>query len=207
MLQAALIDNGVQGTSDYFVDRGELRFRRERIGAGWAPDFSYDDVLVVPNGSDHVALYRARASVAQLLARGGTVLCFCGFFTPWLPGSVWVHDNSRPNREVRYHVVNDALGLLDDVAIDTLDTNAHGISGWWACGGIQTARESSVVLADTWHRPVLVADTRSTPGLIIATASGPLGDADPSADAGSGLTRLYRNVMRAAAARQENQYA
>ena len=207
MLQAALIDNGVHGATDYFAGRTGIRYRTERIGAGWAPDFSHDDVIVVPNGSDHVALYRVREQVARFLESGGTVLCFCGFFTPWLPGNVWVHDNSRPNREVRYHAVNDALGLLDGVDVARLSTESHGISGWWACGGIETAHASSVVLADTWNRAVLVADTRSTAGLIIATASGPLGERDAAADDDAGLLRLYRNIIRAAAARKEIAHA
>lgn len=207
MLQAALIDNGTYGTSHYFADSAQLRFRRERIGPDWSPKFDGDDLIVVPNGSDHVALYRQRTAIDRLLQRGGSVLCFCGFFTPWLPGNVWVHDNLRPNREVRYHAVNDPLGLLDGVDIEQLAINEHGIRGWWACGDIHTDHADSVVLADTWNRAVLVADTRSTPGLIITTASGPLGDADPSAPAGDGLVGLYRNVIRAVLAQRETIHA
>ncbi|MDE2149365.1 MAG: hypothetical protein KGJ55_05940 [Gammaproteobacteria bacterium] len=206
MLKAALIENGDLGNRRHFVDNERIVYRHERIARGWTPDFSGDDLVVVPNGADHVALYRAREATAAVLARGGAVACFCGCFTPWLPGTVWIHDNSCPNREVRYHVVADPLGLMHGVDPARLSTESHGISGWWACGYLQTTYPESVVLADTWQRPVLIADTRSTPGLIVATASGPLGEPDPAAADGGGPLRLYRNILRAVAAHQERRH-
>lgn len=202
MLTAALIHNGVHGTERHFADTAQLRYRVERVGRAWRPDFSNDDLVVVPNGADHVALYAARTAIDAVLSRGGAVLCFCGCFTPWLPGAVWIHDNSRPNREVRYRVTADPLGLMDGVDPARLSTEPHGISGWWACGFLRTVHSSSVVLMDTWQRPVLIADTLSTPGLIVATASGPLGDSDPAMSSGEGPLRLYRNIIRAVIARK-----
>ncbi len=207
MLQAALIDNGVYGTQDYFTDTAQICYRRERVLGDWKPDFSNDDVVVAPNGTDHVALYRARTAIAAVLARGGAVVNLCGCFTPWLPGTVWVHDNSHSNREVRYNIVADPLGLMNGVDPLRLSTESHGISGWWACGYLKTNHSESIVLVDTWQRPVLIADIRSTPGLIIATASGPLGDPDPRVPAGDGPLRLYRNFLRALEAHKENYHA
>lgn len=48
----------------------------------------------------------------------------------------------------------------------------------------------------------MVADTGTTPGLIVATASGPLGDPQPDAVA-SATVQLYRNLIRLAGSRQE----
>src|ERR1700749_3392408 len=145
MLQIAVVDNGVHGLRDYFVDGDEARYRFESVTADWRPDLA-EDVVIVPNGSDHVALYRARHSIEAVLARGGAVLCFCGCFPPWLPGSLWKHDNTRPNREVRYFVGSDPLDLMDGVDPAARSTNAHGISGWWACGGLVTEHPQSAVL-------------------------------------------------------------
>ncbi len=202
MLKAVLIDNGVTGATRYFRDSEQVRYRIERVRDGWSPDFSHGDLVVVPNGADHVALYEVRDRIAAFLAQGGTLACFCGFFTPWIPGNVWVHDNTRPLREVRYRMINDPLDLMNGVELDQLTFESHGISGWWACGHIETAHPESVVLADNFDRVVMIADISSTKGLIVATASGPLGDWDP-AKPSSGLQRLYRNIIRAASARQE----
>ncbi|MDE2155219.1 MAG: hypothetical protein KGJ32_04885 [Xanthomonadaceae bacterium] len=205
-LSIAVVDNGIHGLRGHFVDSPALRYRFEPIVRDWSPAFA-EDVVIVPNGSDHLSLYRARHSIEAVLARGGAVLCFCGCYTPWLPGTVWRHDNTRPNRDVRYHVASDPLGLMAGVDPQRLGTDAHGISGWWACGELVTACPQSVVLADTWGRPVLIADTRSTPGLIVATASGPLGDRGGAEAAADGPQRLYRNIIRAVSRHLESRHA
>ena len=207
MLRAAVVDNGIHGLRSLFVSSPEVRFRFECITGDWRPDFSGDDVVIVHNGSNHVALYDARAAIRTVLDRGAAVLCFCGCFTPWLPGTCWVHDNTRPNRELDYHVVDDPMGLMLGVDPARLSTESHGIRGWWACGELITAQPQSVVLADQWKRAALVADTSSTPGLIIATASGPLGQSDPSAPDDDGPRRLFRNIIRAVARHREVQHA
>lgn len=201
MLHVAVIHNGVEGTERYFDGTPGVRYRFERIRTAWTPDFASDDVIIVPNGADHVALYRARLAIRGVLDRGGVVVCGCGFFTPWVPGMQWFHDNSHPNRLVRYDLVCDPLRLLEGVNIDALATNEHGISGWWACGYIDATVRESVVLADTWNRAVLVADTCSTRGLIIASASGPLGEFGDNGALGA-ATRLYRNILGAARFRE-----
>lgn len=205
MLNIALIDSGVEGTARYFGESTTVRLRVERISAQWQPDFSGDDLVIAPNGTNHVALYEARAAIRAHLDRGGVLACFCGFFTPWIPGNVWVHDNSQALRDVRYRIVNDDLGLFEGVTADELAVESHGISGWWACGHIRTAHADSVVLTDNFKRVLVIADARSTPGLIIATASGPLADPQPSAPA-TGPRRLYRNILKAAQAHLENRH-
>lgn len=202
MLKIALIDSGVTGGSSYFGATAGVRYRHERITADWQPDFSGDDVIVVPNGANHVALYEARTAIRDLLDRGGTLACFCGFFTPWIPGHVWHHDNRHPLKVVRYAPSADPLGLLEGVDIAELSTEAHGISGWWACGEIRSEHPGSTLLQDNFGRVVMVADTRTTPGLIVATASGPVGDPQPDAVA-SATVQLYRNLIRLAGSRQE----
>ncbi|MGH8597449.1 MAG: hypothetical protein ACREXT_12395 [Gammaproteobacteria bacterium] len=197
MLNAVLIHSGVAGTENYFKDCAEVRYRIERIGDPWSPDFAGDDLVIVPNGANHVALYDARAAIHALLAHGGVLACFCGFFTPWIPGSLWRHDNTKPLQDVRYRLNRDDLALFDGVEVNELTFDAHGISGWWACGHIETAHADNVVLIDNFERVLLIADRRSTKGLIIATASGPLGDPDPSSPA-QGTCLLYRNILRAA---------
>lgn len=55
MLNVALIDSGVHGTAHYFAQTPEVCYRIERIRDRWQPDFSADDLVVVPNGANHVA--------------------------------------------------------------------------------------------------------------------------------------------------------
>ena len=196
MMHIALIHSGVTGTEQCYRGDAALRYRRERITADWQPCFDNDDVVLVPNGANHVALYEARARLHAFLERGGALLCFCGFFTPWLPGNQWRHDIGRDLRQLRYRVLRDELQLFDGVDAEELCVDSHGIRGGWACGDIVTQHSDSVVMTDNYQRTLLVADRRSTGGLIIATASGPLSDDTPQAPA-HGARRLYRNILRA----------
>lgn len=207
MLDVILIDNGVHGLRDYFVDGAAVRYRPARIGGQWPPDLAGADLVIAPNGTDHVALHAAREAVAAHLQGGGALACFCGFFTPWIPGNRWVHDTGRPLNELEYHAVDDRLGLLDGIDLERFAAGRHGIRGGWACGRIETDHAESVLLRDSHHRVIMVADTRSTAGLIVATASGPLGDAAPDqplpADGGD-PTRLYRNLLNVVRQRKES---
>lgn len=204
-MNIALVDNGVFGLDQYYVAAPGVRYRHVRVTARWRPDFGDDDVVLVPNGADHVALFEARHALAGVLARGGVVLCFCGFFTPWLPGNQWRHDIGAPLATLRYELAHDPLGLFDEVAPESLCVDAHGIRGGWACGAIDTAHEASVVLRDNVGRVLMVADRCSTRGLIIATASGPLWDDAPTLPA-EGARRVYRNVLRACRAQLEKRH-
>lgn len=202
-LNAALIDSGVTGGVSYFGESPRVRYRVERITADWQPTFANDDLLIVPNGANHVALYEARHAIADFLQRGGVLFCFCGYFTPWLPGSVWTHDNRVALRDLEYEIVHDPLGLMRGVSAAALCCNPHGIRGGWACGEILADHADAVVLRDNFGRTLMIADRHSTHGLIVTTASGPLGDPDPSAPA-SATTQLFRNLIDAAHTHRES---
>ena len=204
-MRIALVHSGVAGTEHAY--RGDVthHYRLEHISANWQPCFDHDDVVLVPNGANHVALYEARAHLHKFLARGGALLCFCGFFTPWLPGYYWQHSIGHDLRKLRYRVVNDELNLFEGVDVEKICRDEHGIRGGWACGDIQTNYAASVVLVDNYERTLVVADRRSTAGLIIATASGPLSDDAPHNPA-DGTRRLYRNILRACRAHGEAQH-
>jgi len=192
-LRALIIDNGI-GADGAFPDRPEVVFDRAATGPGFAPDLSCYDLLVVPNGSDHVAMFGMRDQVREMLDAGKAVFCFCGWFTDWVPGNRWIHDNEHPTREMRHFAANDPHGLLQGFDLAYLDHNQHGISGWWACGYIETADPNSVLVRDTWGRAVIVADESTTPGFMFLTASGPVGDF-PSTSSWSPLGTLYRNAL------------
>jgi hypothetical protein len=192
----ALIHSGVAGTVECYADDALHRYRVERIGRAWRPCFADDDVVLVPNGANHLALFEARASLHEFVARGGALLCFCGFFMPWLPGLHWRHNFCHPLRDVSYHLVHDSLGLFDGVSAHELCVDEHGLRGGWACGEILDAPEHSVVLRDNFQRVLMVADQRRHAGLVIATASGPLFD-DQGGTTASGARRVYRNILRA----------
>jgi hypothetical protein len=126
------------------------------------------DLLVVPNGSDHVALYRSRDAIHAHLAGGGALFVEDGWFTDWVPGNRWVHDNTHPTRDVRYRVADDRHGLFDGIDLTAFDFQ-DGLSGWWSCGSIVPSATAEVALVDTWDRPIVVVDKR-----MVLTASGPL---------------------------------
>ncbi|MEM8964023.1 MAG: hypothetical protein AAGD38_21235 [Acidobacteriota bacterium] len=190
MIEATVVSNGIEGLEEFFPSRANVRYRFVELDDAPQLDLDDTDLLIVPNGSDHVAMLTLRHQVAAFLDRGGAVFCFDGWFTDWLPGNRWVHDNSRATRDVRYRVRTDRHALFDGVDLDDFQFT-HGISGWWACGRIEPAPGADVVLEDTWGRPMIVLDEVTTPGLIALTASGPLGSA-----AGEGMARGLEQVYR-----------
>ena len=199
MLSALVISNGI-GAADAYQSNADIRCDVVEVGTGFRFDATEYDVLLVPNGSDHVALLHARDDVRAFLDGGGALFCFCGWFTNWIPGNRWVHDNTHPTRDVRHRLGTDRHGLFAGVDLAKFDHNRHGISGWWACGYIEPAPGADAVLLDTWGRALVVLDETTTPGLILATASGPLGD---FGDYGGGaLAAVYRNLLRYVASRR-----
>ena len=201
MLRAIVISNGI-GAADAYQSTGEIHYEVVEVGPGFDPDFTGYDLLLVPNGSDHVAMLRIRAKVRAFLDGGGALFCFCGWFTDWIPGNRWVHDNSHPTRDVRHRLGTDRHGLFAGVNLAKFDHNRHGISGWWACGYIEPAPGADTVLLDTWGRALIVLDEATTPGLILATASGPLGN---FGDYGGGaLATIYRHLLELVARRKES---
>ena len=101
---------------------------------------------------------------------------------------------------MRHHLGTDRHGLFAGVDLARFDHNHHGISGWWACGFIEPAKGADAVLLDTWDRALVVLDETSTPGLILATASGPLGDF--GGYGGGALAAVYRNLLGHVASRR-----
>lgn len=199
-LDAVVVSNGVQGLDGMFPDDRRARYRTAATSAAFDPDFAGADLVVVPNGSDHVAMQRAAGAVRRHLDAGGALFCFDGWFTPWVPGNRWVMDNSRATKDVRYRVGTDRHGLTAGVPMDHLDFS-HGMSGWWACGYIEPAPDADVVLEDTWGRPVVVLDEATTPGVMLLTASGPLANVSWGAEH-AGLLTLYHNLVDFVAGRR-----
>jgi len=192
-LKALVMDNGLR-SGDAFPDEEWLEVSVATTGSDFKLDLSPYDLLIVPNGADHVAMYRAREEVAKFLEAGKVVFCFCGWFTNWLPGNRWIHDNSKATKDMRHRACEDSLGVLEEVDLAALDFNKHGISGWWACGYIESQYRESVVIEDSWGRALLVADRDSTPGLMLLTASGPVGDYSRGRTK-SVVSQIYRNML------------
>jgi hypothetical protein len=193
-LKALIIDNGI-GAAESYPDREDIVFDRVRTGPGFCPDLDQYDLLIIPNGADHVAMFGIRNQVRAMLDAGKSLFCFCGWFLDWIPGNRWVHDNSHPTREMRHFVGNDPRGLLDGLEMEFLDHNRHGISGWWACGYIEPTDKNAVLIKDTWGRAVAVADETTTSGFLFLTASGPVGDYSAS-PTWKPLGNLYNNAVR-----------
>lgn len=203
MLNALVISNTIVGLTDSFVSNDLVRYRFETINEHFDPDLSLVDLLIVPNGSDHVAMLKIKSKVREFLDEGKTLFCFCGWFTNWVPGNQWRHDNSKATKDVRLTLKTDRYGLFDGLDLQKFNFN-HGITGFWACGYIEANPEADVVLEDTWQRPVIVLDEVSTNGLMLLTASGPVGDYsyDPAED--DGIAGLFRNMLKLANERKKS---
>ena len=194
MLRALLISNGLVGLDQYYVSSEQVQYTVGLITRDFDPDLTPYDLLVVPNGSDHVAMLKIKDKVRAFLDAGKALVCCDGFFTAWVPGNQWVMDNSRPTRDVRYQPGPDGHGLLAGLDLDALNFS-HGMSGWWSCGYIQAAPGAEVLLQDTWQRPIVVLDEVSTRGRLLLTASGPLADVTYAGRPDSALVTLYRNFL------------
>ena len=199
MLKALVVSNGI-GAEEAYPSIPEIEYVTVQIGPGFKIDVEGFNVLVVPNGTDHVALYRNREAIKEFLDRGHLLLCFCGWCFDWVPGNRWIHDNTKATKDVRHFAGNDRWNLLEGVDLAELDHNRHGISGWWACGYIEPAKVATPLIYDTWNRALVVVDDRTTNGCMILTASGPVGDYRRYGDAGA-IGQLYENVVRFAVMR------
>ncbi|MBL7989312.1 MAG: hypothetical protein JNJ94_14720 [Chlorobi bacterium] len=198
MLNIVVIHNGIHELELMFQPTAEASYTFVRTGPGFperlAATLATADALLVPNGSDHVAMLDASNVVVEFLQAGKTLFCFDGWFTAWIPGNHWQMDNSRRTIEIRYQIGTDQHNILDGVAIDELIFN-HGISGWWACGFITPAANAEVLLTDTWGRAMVVLDEATTPGRMILTSSGPLADFRYDGSNSNALSHLYRNLL------------
>ena len=198
-LDVVVVSNDLQGLDGMFPDTDRARYRTVATAPDFAPNFDAADVVLVPNGSDHVAMQRAAGAVRAHLDCGGALFCFDGWLTPWVPGNRWVMDNSRATKDVRYRVCDDRHGLFDDVPVADFE-RSHGMSGWWSCGYIEPAPGANVVLEDTWGRAVVVLDEATTAGAMFLTASGPLAGVRFGAEH-AGLFTLYEHLLTYAAGR------
>lgn len=196
-LRATVIGNGVAGFGGGFEvldSDSDIAVETQEVGPGFKLFIEGYDLIIVPNGSDHVAMHRNAAMVRRHLDRGGALFCFDGWVTPWIPGNAWVMDNSKPSREMRYRTAAPGHPLLEGVDLEALSTY-HGVQGWWACGYIDPAPGAEVLLEDSWGRAVLVLDAATTPGTMALTASGPLGEWKCESPTGVAVSRLYRNLI------------
>jgi len=199
MLKAMVISNGI-GAEDAYLSNSEVEFETVQIGPGFAIDLTGYHLLVIPNGTDHVALFRNRDRIREFLDQGNMLFCFCGWFLDWVPGNRWIHDNAKATRDVRHFAGENYLNLLAGVDLAKLDHNAHGISGWWSCGYIEPANEAKALIHDTWGRALVVVDDVTTRGLMFLTASGPVGDYGRFGDTGP-IGQIYENLIRFAVSR------
>lgn len=205
MLNALIISNAIVGLTDSFVANELVDYRFAAIDENFDPDLTDIDLLIVPNGSDHVAMLKIKDKVRAFLEDGKILFCFCGWFTDWVPKNQWRHDNSKATKDVRLSLRTDRYGLFNGLDLQKFNFN-HGITGFWACGYIDANSQADVVLEDTWQRAVIVLDEVSTAGLMILTASGPVGDYsdDPAND--DGVAGLFRNMLKLANERKEAAY-
>lgn len=197
-MEIVVVHNGIHELELMFQPTAEASYTFVRTGPGFperlAATLATADALLVPNGSDHVAMLDASNVVVEFLQAGKTLFCFDGWFTAWIPGNHWQMDNSRRTIEIRYQIGTDQHNILDGVAIDELIFN-HGISGWWACGFITPAANAEVLLTDTWGRAMVVLDEATTPGRMLLTSSGPLADFRYDGSNSNALSHLYRNLL------------
>jgi len=198
MIRAAVISSGVEGIESYFLSNAKVNYEVVEVTKNFNPDFSDIDLLIVPNGSDHIAMSKIKDKIRKFLDQGKSLFCFDGWFTDWIPGNQWVMSNEKKTIDIRYNIKTDKYNLFDGVDLNEL-IFYHGISGWWACGYIENAKNADVILEDTWHRPIIVLDENTTNGTILLTASAPLGDkeaipVDNEASC-SALSKLYHNIL------------
>ncbi len=198
MLQAAVYSNQIVGLEDYFQSNPKVAYHFLIVDGKTRHDLRPYDLLIVPNGTDQIAVGRLKRDIHAFLDAGKTVFCFDGWFTDWVPGNQWVMDNSRKTINIRYTVRSDRHGLFDGISVEDF-TFLHGMSGWWACGYINPAPAADVVLEDTWGRAIIVLDEHTTPGTLLLTASGPLGDSSygltDNAGTFASLARFYHRLL------------
>lgn len=198
MIKAIVVDNGIVGLRPCFQSNEKIQYDWALLDGKNQADFSAYDLLIVPNGSDQVALSRMCGAIHTFLEAGKTLFCFDGWFLDWLPGNQWLMDNSKKTIDIRYYIQADPYRFFEGVDLNAF-IFSNGISGWWACGYIDAAPGATVILQDTWQRPIMVLDEVTTKGKMFLTASGPLGDSSyATTDDGASmdhLARLYHRVL------------
>lgn len=199
MIQAKVISNGIEGLDEnMFCPNEQITYDFEEVTESFNPQLEGYDLLIVPNGSDQIAMLKIKDKVRRFLDAGNTLFCFDGWFTNWIPGNQWIMDNSKKTIDIRYRIKTDRYNLFTGVEVKSLNFS-HGISGWWACGYIEAADEADVIMVDTWDRPMMVLDEVSTNGTMILTASGPVADytyaTTDDDNSMQDIGKLYRNFL------------
>ena len=175
-IRALIISNGIEGLHSLYKSTAKIQYDWVEVTPNFNPKLEGYDLLIVPNGSDHIALFRIKDTIKAYLDSGGALFCFDGWFTDWVPGYCWVMDNSQKSIEVRYKIKDDPYQLSQQFKVEDLNFS-HGISGWWACGYIACkSPHGHVLIEDTWGRPLVVIPKATTAGLMVLTASAPAGD-------------------------------
>jgi hypothetical protein len=198
-LKAVIISNGIEGLEQLYRSNEEIQYDIIEVEEQFNPNLDPYDILIAPNGTDHIALFRIKEKIHQFLAQGKTLFCFDGWFTNWVPGNRWVMDNTKKTIDVRYKIQEDPFGLSKHFSVEDL-TFSHGISGWWSCGYIEPAEKASVLIEDTWGRALVVIDDATTNGTMILSASGPLADVSYGTTddnkAYQAMTDLYKAILQ-----------
>lgn len=198
-LKALIISNGIEGLHQLYKSNQWVQYDIAEVSSHFQPDLAGYDILVAPNGTDHIALFRMKDDIRAFLEKGKTLLCFDGWFTDWVPGNRWIMDNTKKTIETRYKIKEDPYGFGNQFSVEDL-TFSNGISGWWACGYIEAAEKATILLEDTWGRPLVVIDENSTAGTMVLSASGPLADfsyATTDDDlAYAAMTDLYHAILQ-----------
>lgn len=196
-LIAAVVSNGIEGLKNYFISSEVIHYSFLEISNDFDPDLESYQLLIVPNGSDSIAMSKIKDKVANFLNDGKALFCFDGWFTNWVPNNQWIMSNDLKSIDQRYTVNSDRNNLLENVDIQDL-IYSHKMSGWWSCGYINASEQAEVILQDTWKRPIVVLDEKSTKGTIFLTASAPLGDTgitNTNYNLNNSLAQLYQNIV------------
>lgn len=195
MINAAVVNSGVHSSKSGFKDNDQIKYTYLDVTGNFNPDLSPFDLLLTGNPTDHVALYKIKDKIADFLNAGKTLFCFSGWYTNYIPGNRWVMERDIKTIDIRYYKESDKNGLLNGVNIDEL-IYMNGISGWWACGHIETSPNAEVLLVDTLKRPIMILDEQTTNGTIICTSGGPLnGRKSKNEEDLHAINVLYNNLI------------
>ncbi len=199
MINACVVSNGIEGIENMFRSNQRVSYTLLPIGPQFNPDFSPFDLLIVPNGTDNIAMFNIKHLVAEFLNAGKMMFCFDGWFTDWVPGNTWIMDNAHKTIDIRYRIVQDRYKVFEGIDLHQF-IFSNGISGWWACGHIQAAPGADIILEDTWQQPIMVLDEVSTNGTMLLTASGPMADMlfgtnDDGQDSWQEVGRFYQKLI------------
>ncbi|OAQ38313.1 hypothetical protein A5893_16120 [Pedobacter psychrophilus] len=195
MIEAAVINSGVHGSSSAFKNNALVNYTYLNVDENFSPDLTPYHLLLTGNPTDHIALYKIKDKIADFLNQGKTLFCFSGWYTDYIPGNKWIMERDIKSIDIRYFKKSDKNNLLTGVNINEL-IYQNGISGWWACGHIEPSENAEIILVDTLNRPIMILDQNSTNGTIICTSGGPLnGKKSKNEEDLHAVNVLYNNLI------------